>query len=376
MRKFDAGIFVAAAPVVFVAAGLAPAETSLKVPPIAAGIVLPDGQTLVVSVPTKGTLIYIDTTADKEIKRVEVDFQPTLLAAQGKNLFVGAKGSGTIHVLEADSGKEVKTIKVPGEALIALACHPVKGLLYSVNSNDEVFAIDAETGEASKTGARGQLLVVDPAEAAFVCTGIQKPIKERLVIRGRTVSLEKANRRAIMAKYKVDGKNLIPEAANDNAAINGNSLAVSGDGKQVAMSGGGGWESKTSATRHYAITFFDTSDLTTQLGQVETGPYPRAVAFHPVLNLGAAYHNGVANEILVFNSKSYITKDTIDAGKEGGMVGGSLLTFGGRGTKLIFATIPFPVPGAAAGKDESEIKFVPLKLTDAEKETLEKSYGK
>ena len=184
MRKLDAGMIVAAVAVVLAAVGRAPAEASFKVPPIAAGVMLPDGQTLVVSVPTQGTLIYFDTTADKEMKRVEVEFQPTLLAAQGKNLFVGAKGSGTIHVLEADAGKEVKVVKVPGEALVTLACHPAKGLLYSVNSADEVYAVDAETGGASKSKARGQLLVVDPKDGAFVYTGIQKPIKEQLVIRG------------------------------------------------------------------------------------------------------------------------------------------------------------------------------------------------
>jgi len=383
MNKSDAKKLCAGLAVLFALAGRVPADGSVKLPPITAGVMLPDGQTLVVSVPSKGLLIYLDTTAEKETKRIDVDFQPMCLAAQGKNLFVSAKGSGMVHVLEAESGKDLKTIKVPGEPISALGCHPAKGLLYSVNQNNEVYAIDTDAGEATKTAAKGQLLAVDPTDDGFVYTGIQKPIQDQLVVkegRGKQVivSLEHANLRAVAAKFKPDGKDLKLVAANDNAAVNGNSMAVSRDGKAIAMAGGGGWQSKTDTKANYAVAVFDTSDLTTLLGQVDTGPYPQGIAFHPVLDLGAAFHSGITTEIAVFKSKSCVVKDTITIQKQGipPLLGPSLLIFGGRGTKIVFATLaqplPFPVPGA----DQSEVSFYPLTLSDADKEALNKAYSR
>jgi hypothetical protein len=79
------------------------------------------------SLTAEGKLGFFDTAADKEVKQVEVDFKPTVLARQGDQLFAVAKGTAIVHVLEAASGKEVKQIRVPGEPIQALACHPGKG---------------------------------------------------------------------------------------------------------------------------------------------------------------------------------------------------------------------------------------------------------
>jgi DNA-binding beta-propeller fold protein YncE len=334
---------------------------------------LPDNKTFVVSIATKATLIYFDTVADKETKRVEVEFQPTILAAQGNKLFVGTKGTATVHVLDAATGKEEKEIKVPGEPLQALGCHPKKGLLYAVNTNNEVFSLDAEKGTATKTKAKGQLLAVDSGEGKFVYTGIQKPIRDQLVIDGRpgqklTVSFAQANLRAVMLKYEVDGSDLKPIAVNDNAAINGRALAVSGDGKKIAMAGGGGWRSKTDPKANYAVAVFDTDDMQTLSGQVETGAYPSGIAFHPVLNLGAAYKDGHGAEIFLFSAKSFATKENIKV-KSG--AGTNILTFGGQGAKVIFA----PMPGIG-GEGQSTIEFLPIPLTDQDREALKKAYGK
>jgi hypothetical protein len=386
MRFFIRPRVLAVLAVVLVSAGIVRADTSFTVPPIAAGIMLPDNQTFVVSVPTKGMLIYFDTLADKETKRIDVDFQPAFLAAQGKKLFASAKGAATVYALDAETGKELKTIKVPGEPVSALACHPSKGYLYSVNTNNEVYSIDTEKAEATKTAAKGQLIAVDPNDGTLVYTGIQKPIRDQLVFRERagkevTVTFEQANLRALMLKYKADAKELKLEAANNNAAVNGKAMAVSGDGKQIAMAGGGGWRSTTDPKANYAIAAFDTSDMSSLLGQIETGAYPDGIAFHPVLRLGAAYHTGLAEEILVFNTKSYVTKDTLAFKKKAIRTGpsGPILTFCGQGTKVIIATIPLVLPKgipAEKGEGQTEMQFIPLTLTDADKEQLKKAYEK
>jgi hypothetical protein len=134
------------------------------------------------------------------------------------------------------------------------------------------------------------------------------------------------------------------------------------------MAGGGGWRSKTDPKANYAVAVFDTDDMQTLSGQVETGAYPSGIAFHPVLNLGAAYKDGHGAEIFLFSAKSFATKENIKV-KSG--AGTNILTFGGQGAKVIFA----PMPGIG-GEGQSTIEFLPIPLTDQDREALKKAYGK
>jgi hypothetical protein len=104
--------------------------------------------------------------------------------------------------------------------------------------------------------------------------------------------------------------------------------------------------------------------MKTMLGQVELGPYPAGICFHPVLKLGAAYRDGA--EVVLFNSKSFAKKDTFK------MQTGSqppLLMFVGRGTKIVYASY-------GNYSSPAKIEFVQLTLTDADKEELAKFYSK
>ncbi len=157
------------------------AQNSFTLSLTGAIVIGPDHQTLIVSVPTEGKLVYFDTVAEKQLKQIDVDFQPNLLAIQGKLLFVSAKGTSTIHVLEWDTAKIVRGINVPGEPLISMGCHPEKGLLYAVNLQNEMFSIDPQSGVATKTSGKGQLLAFDPSDSQVFYTGIQKAINEVLV---------------------------------------------------------------------------------------------------------------------------------------------------------------------------------------------------
>src|SRR5262245_28142290 len=79
-------------------AGELGAQTTFNTKKLGGGTVLPDGKTFVVTVPSQAKLIFYDTLAEKEIKSVEVDFQPSVIAAQKDKLFVGTKGAPIIHV--------------------------------------------------------------------------------------------------------------------------------------------------------------------------------------------------------------------------------------------------------------------------------------
>ncbi|MBP3957226.1 hypothetical protein J8F10_18345 [Gemmata sp. G18] len=348
--------------------------TSFKLPFIKGGVMLADAKTLVVSIPSKATLVYYDTIAEKELKRVELDFKPTFMAVQGDKLFVATDGSAKIHVLDGATAKELKEIAVPGEPVQALGCHPTKGLLYAVNFQNQVYAIDSDKGSVDKTGATGQYIAVDPSDGKTVYFGIQKPIRNVLVMEegpGKSVkiSLATANIRAVILKYAVADKDLKLIGVNDNASVNGTSLAVSSDGKQVVLAGAGGWRSKVDPRSVPGVAVFDTKDMETRLGQTESpGGGPQGVAFHPNLNLGVTLCVDAKGKLLTFSTKSFVSKDTYDV-RDGSHP--CVLTFGAKGTKIIYGSMP-----GVGGPKESTIEFFPLKLSDAEKEILQKAYPK
>jgi hypothetical protein len=76
-------------------------------------VMLPDGVTLIVSLPEQAKLVYLDTVAFKEIKRVDLTFKPAALAYQGKQLFAAVQGAALLHILDLESGEDKKEIKFP-----------------------------------------------------------------------------------------------------------------------------------------------------------------------------------------------------------------------------------------------------------------------
>ena len=69
-----------------------------------------------------------------------------------------------------------------------------------------------------------------------------------------------------------------------------------------------------------------------------------------------------------FSTKSFVTKETFDV-----MDGSApaVLLFGAHGTKLIYGSMP-----GFGGPKVSTLEFIPLKLTEADRETLKKASAK
>jgi DNA-binding beta-propeller fold protein YncE len=343
----------------------------VKVPPLGGWVLATDGTTLILSVTDKAQLVYVDTAAEKVLKTVDVDFKPTCLACRGDKLYACGKGTSSVFELERDTGKLTRTIKIPGDPNTAIACAPEKGPVFLSNASNVVSVIFPENGRAARTGARGMFLAADP-EGKYLYTGTQGPIRDQLVIdggRGRgptRVSVRTTGERALLLKYEVSDKGLKLVATNDNAAINGKALGVSPDGKLVAMAGGGGWRSKTDPKANYSIAVFEAGDLNTQAGQVETGPFPTGIAFHPVLSLGVAEPGNGAN-VMLFNTKSFaeVAKFSTAKNEGPGVGGGPLLTFAAKGTKVAYYCGGTP---SAAG-----LYLYPVPLKDEQKKELEKA---
>ncbi len=138
-------------------------EAKFDLPSMGGFAVSPDNLTLVVSLTAKTELVYFDTQAGKESKRVTVDFQPTQLAWHEKTLYAAQKSSAQVHILDAQSGKELATGNAGGPVRNLVAA---KGICFASNDSRQVYAIDAK-GRSAKTEAGGSFIAADPKGASF-----------------------------------------------------------------------------------------------------------------------------------------------------------------------------------------------------------------
>ncbi len=380
MRRFERFVATASLAILAILACAIPARAAedgaavtLQVADLGGWAMSPDNRTLIVAATSAGELVYFDTVADKELKHVEVEFQPTSLAAQGKTLVAAAKGSSQLHVLDLETGKEQSTIDLAGSGFVSLACHPSKGYVYAAAQDGYIYAVDVQAGKGWKTKGVGTMLAVDPVHGDAVYAATQRAIRENLVIQQvgsqTQVRIMQSGQYAVLLKFKVAGKGLVLESGNSRSAINAHAIAVSADGKKVAIAGGGGIDSPVDHKRSYAVPVYSAANLENMVGQIDTGPYPNNVAFHPVLNLGAA--ENAMGDALVFKSTSLVTAQTLKV--PASHVGPTLLAFGGEGTKLIYG-VGAGGPGAPKGTP-AKLEFIPLQLTEQQKSELKKAYA-
>jgi S1-C subfamily serine protease len=321
------------------------APATFNLPGMGGFAVSNDNSTLVVSLTSKTELVFFDTLAGKESKRVTVEFQPTQIAWSGNVLFVAQKGSGIVHLIDANSGKELAAGNA-SSAVRNLAV--VKGICFASTSDREVYAIGAK-GKSTKTSAQGTFVAADP-KGAFVYTCID----------GRATT--------DVYKYKVEG----PILTNTNVSfrslraslINVQAIGVSADGKQFGVVAGGGW-SDLERKRHYSVPLYSTEDMKSQLGEMETGAYPCGMASHPVLPLVLAC---TGKEGAVFSAKSYAASQKFAAPQQTpGAAAPSVLAFVGRGQKLAWGT---------SSGDAGVLKFYDLQLTKEQQAELNKGFSR
>jgi hypothetical protein len=342
---------------------------SIQLPSVGGMVVAADGKTLVIAVPTTGKLVFVDSVAGREIKSVDVGFQPAALARQGKTLFAATTGAPTIHAIDIETGKKVKEFELGGEAVDKIACHPTKGYLYATNANYEVHAIDPATGKSTKTRANGRYVAVDPTDENLVYTNLHHSGKDIVIVQelpGRKafrVELIKGRSQLVLMKYAAKGTDLACLAVNDNAATGGTGFGISQDGKLVAVAG------QYKAPKQKGITHnvagFSTSDMTGMKGQYQMSYFPRAIAFHAQLDMVAIVQEGVKPEISVFNSASFVKVDSFKLPRDA--LGTYQLIFAGEGTKVVCAT--------TSRKAGVNVEFHPLSITDDQRAELKKRFG-
>jgi predicted Zn finger-like uncharacterized protein len=381
-------------------------DRALALPSIAGWVMLPDGITLIVALPDQAQLAYIDTVANRELKRVALPFKPDRLAVQGKHLFASAQGTSVVHALDLDSGADKRQIKLPGGFVVDMVCHLQKGLVYaSMSSQGKILAIDPDAGSAALTGedhspllgsvvlppgyrlpasglpprvGTGRFLAVDPKNASTLYAsylnagekwhegrretwwsylGLKKfTVKGRMEVNPRNM-WQRGNSSILPA-----GRFWPLEVIRINAKVTPSGsfypLSFSSDGKNIGVTDGHQWE------------LLSTADLESRTGTVACSG-AADLAFHPVLELVAVEgDNGGADRgtaLYLFNTRSLtqIAKITLSPGPFAKTPPSCrLLSFGARGTKLLY------YDWLRAGY----LCSFPLTLTASEVEALAKAY--
>ena len=305
--------------------------------------VSPDNSTMVVSLPSRTELVFIDTVACKEIRRVIVEFQPTQMVWSDNVLFVAQKSSGIVHIIDTNNGKELATGNASGPVRNLTTA---KGVCFASNSNRQVFSIDKK-GTSAETLAAGTFVAADP-KGDYVYT----------VVEGRVTT--------DVMKYEVIGSQLKPTnpifRSLRTSLINVQGIGISGDGKVFGVVAGGGWTDLEDKT-HYSVPLYSTGDMKSQFGDLEVGPYPCAMVVHPILPLMFAC-NG--NQGAVYNAKSYVPGQRISTPKTVFGAGApSVLAFVGRGEKLVWGV---------STADSGVLKFYDLQLTKDQQGELAKAF--
>jgi hypothetical protein len=320
-------------------------DAKFDLPAMGGFAVSPDNTTLVVSLTAKTELVFFDTVAGKETKRVTVEFQPTQMVWSDKAIFAAQKASGQVHILDPDSGKELATGNAGGPIRNLVL---VKGICFASTDGRQVFAIDAK-GKSTKTDAQGSFIAAD-LKGAFVCT----------VIDGKA--------RTDVMKYTVAGTKLQAAGTLQGkvgaSLINVQGVRISADGKQVGVVAGGGW-SDVDRKRHYSVPLYSTADMTSQLGELETGAFPSGCAIHPVLPLMFAC---TGKDGSVFSAKSYAAGEKFSAPRETHGAGSpSVLAFVAQGRKLAWGT-------SDAKSGVGVLRFYDLELTKDQQAELNKAF--
>jgi hypothetical protein len=172
--------------------------------------------------------------------------------------------------------------------------------------------------------------------------------------------------RAAILKCSVKGKKLKVESIQENAACNGYQMQLTPDGKRVMIIGGGGWRppAEGGTGGGYVTAVFKTENLKSMAGQA---PHGTGIVFHPTLNIGVTNQSG--RGLSIFNAKSLVETQKYPVA-DGADSRSLVLAFGGKGTKVLLWN------GANPKSTTEGLHFLPLELSEQDRDTLAKAYGK
>jgi hypothetical protein len=369
-------------------------DTGIPLPSIGGWVMLQDGTTLILALPDEAKLVYIDTAAHKEIKRVDLPFKPDRLAVHGRHLCASVQASSEIHILDRDTGAHQRELKVQG-TVEDMVGHPDKGIVVgTLNPSSamihRLFAIDAAAGTIAVAGDLASAQVQMRANPQMVGPGrLYQVTVLSMAGGGRLLALDPRNAGALyvasdtgsgrhpedrrywlgLSKYDVEAKfrmnRVLPAENSPGYAQPGVGAPGSAQHNSRYLPLGLFWplkhagvlgvaspaiDSQPPGALHVSgdgkhvgvlggggqINVYESGDIKSQAGRINC---PGAIdfVFHPMLDLIAAEGSDGA-ALYFFDGRSFTQtgKIALGPGPFPNSKAGRLLTMGSRGTELVY----------------------------------------
>jgi S1-C subfamily serine protease len=241
---------------------------------------------------------YLVEGKDKlSVHRVDAGAVVTGACLVDGQLYVSTAEPPEIRQLDARNGKVIHRTPIHGPAPQTLAVFPSKSLaFYPVGQH--VHRVELQTGSDEDTGQPGQFVRADPLGKflyAFTKPIRQAPDEGMILLNGHPIFIRRNApmdwSQTTLFQYVVTSGRLLLAQLRENSASNADNLAVSPDGKWVAVIGGGGWRSSDPANKSgYVIPVYGATNLEKVMGPFQTDAYPGGLATNPVTQQVVAIH--------------------------------------------------------------------------------------
>lgn len=282
------------------------AVTVAKVPTDAISDFLPDpaGKYVVALSPTAGRYHVVVLGATPTVRSIDAKGLVAACLMEGK-LFLSRTEPNRVDHIELDSGKVLKSYAIPKVAPKSFTVFPTQNRLY-FSFNDTVHDLDMLNGEARETNTPGTVVHGHPNQKYVF--SFYRPLREGssglVVIDGHVYETRRGFdwlQSPLFKSVATPGGLLLAEV-RDNAASNGQRLAMSPDGNWVGVVGGGGYRPSDKAEGGYGVAIFGAMNTEKVQGFFKTDAHPQGMCINPaskvVVTVGAndchCYHLGDA----------------------------------------------------------------------------------
>ncbi len=243
-----------------------------------------------------GVLHKLAVPSLREERTLSIGSACTAMGLSRAGLAVGVSGISSVWLLDPNTLKVLRRVRVLGAN--DLAASPALLNVYVTQEGGGMSVVDLGEGKvaaqlSAQAVRRGGGAVKKAADADLL-EGFRLP---RVTSDGKYLLCADASawggENSGLHRFRINQNDLIYEEAGPVVGANAGRVEVSDDGSYVAIVAGGG-----NTGRGYVTNIYRVTDLATPVVAVESGAYPRALAFDRVA--GRIYAQSIDVPLLVF----------------------------------------------------------------------------
>lgn len=250
------------------------------------------------------TIVVLNTTSNKEVTSLVVGSGPRGMdiSADGKELYVALSGDNALAVVDLDQLTLARTIHLPDTPSDVAAGR--LGRAYVTTSSGSNLPIVVDTNNSR--------VIAQVNSPAYVFFGgeIAKVSPDRQTIYFGTPGISPSE--IYRFSIRTDNVTFVDQSPSERAIDNLQEFAVSPDGSRLYVSSG----------YPYYVQVLSTTDWKS-IANLTTGAYVTSVSLNSAGTLAFAFHETVADEVVVFDTNTFLAVAHIPVGGQqlaGGLV--------------------------------------------------------